>query len=474
MNKKLPNIENDFAQWYQEVIYSAELSDHSPVRGSMVIRPYGYAIWERIRDILDKKIKDTGHQNAYFPLLIPQSFLQKEKEHIEGFAPEVAVVTIAGSKTLEEPLIVRPTSETMIHYMFSKWIKSWRDLPLKINQWANVIRWELRPRPFLRTTEILRQEGHTAHQTYDQASQEAHKMLMEYKDLIENYLAIPAIAARKPDSERFAGADITLTIESLMQDGKALQMCTSHLLSQNFAKSFDIVFQDQESKAQYPYLTSWGATTRFIGAVIMVHGDQNGLILPPRIAPIQVVIIPILKSKDRDQDVMNACNNICKELKSNNIRVVVDDDNQESPGAKFYKWELKGVPLRIELGARDLDSNSLILVSRISKSKEAINLQEVSKIVEFKLDSIQQELLSRATKMRDNLWFKRAKLKEFAADLENKGGLYQTGWCKRDECEKTVKDAKATIRCVLESNEFSHCFNCNLESCQDIIIAKSY
>lgn len=474
MNKKLPNIETDFSQWYQEVIYSAQLADHSPVRGSIVIRPYGYSIWENIKEILDKKIKDTGHQNAYFPLLIPESFLQREKKHIEGFAPEVAVVTIAGSKTLDEPLVIRPTSETMIHYMFSKWIKSWRDLPLKINQWANVIRWELRPRPFLRTTEILWQEGHTAHQTYDQASAEAYMMLDEYKDLIENYLAIPIVAAKKPDSERFAGADITLTVEALMPDGKALQMGTSHLLSESFAKSFNITFQDQEDKLQHPYLTSWGVTTRLIGALVMVHGDQNGLILPPKIAPTQVVIIPIFKHKDEEQMILGYCTKIYEELKSSNIRVILDDNNQESPGSKFYKWELKGVPIRIELGPRDLNNDSLVIVDRISKAKEVVALPDVLNKVNSKLAFIQNELFKRAKERRNNLWFKKAKLVDFAIDLEQKGGFYQTGWCTKETCEEIVKAAKATIRCVLSNKEFDYCFNCNLPSQFDVIIAKSY
>lgn len=474
MSKKLPNIEVDFSQWYNEVIYSAKLADLSPVRGSIVIRPYGYEIWENIKNILDKKIKNSGHQNAYFPLLIPQSFLQKEEKHIEGFAPEVAVVTIAGSKTLEEPLVIRPTSETMIHYMFSKWIKSWRDLPLKINQWANIIRWELRTRPFLRTTEILWQEGHTAHQTYKEAHEEAYMMLNEYKDLIENYLAIPVVAAKKPDSERFAGADITLTVEGLMQDGKALQMGTSHLLSQNFAKSFDIIFQDQDGQNQYPHLTSWGVTTRLIGAVVMVHGDQNGLILPPKIAPIQIVIIPILKNKDREQDVLNSCKKLEQQLKNKNLRVFLDDNTQESPGAKFYKWELQGVPIRIELGAKDLDNNSLIMVNRITKNKEVIALEEILKIIDLKLDNLQNDLFKRALEKRNSLWNRKAKFIDFAKDLEHKGGFYQTGWCRSIKCEEIIKSSKATIRCVLSDREFSKCFNCDLESLADVLIAKSY
>lgn len=475
MNKKLPNISKDFSQWYQEVIYSAELADHSPVRGSIVIRPYGYSIWENIKNILDKKIKDTGCQNAYFPLLIPESFLKKEEKHIEGFAPEVAVVTIAGSKKLDEPLIIRPTSETMIHYMFSKWIKSWRDLPLKVNQWANVIRWELRTRPFLRTTEILWQEGHTAHKDYDQASKTAHLMLYEYKDLIENYLAIPVIAAKKPDNERFAGADVTLTVESLMQDGKALQMGTSHILSESFAKSFEIIFQDQDGSSKYPYLTSWGATTRLIGALIMVHGDQNGIILPPKVAPIQVVIVPIFKDKEKENYILNSCNKIYNELKENNIRVFLDDDNNLTPGSKFYKWELKGVPIRIEIGERDLINNSCVVSNRLeAKNKAIVKLEDLLSNINLKLNSIQKDLFNKALQKRNDFWFKREKFSDFSCDLETKGGFYQTGWCRSLKCQEIIKEAKATIRCVLDQKDFNYCFNCNLESSSDIIIAKAY
>lgn len=474
MNNKLPDIKLDFPQWYQEIVYASELADLSPVRGCIVIRPYGYAIWENIRDILDKKIKKTGHQNASFPLLIPESFLKREEKHIEGFAPEVAVVTIAGSKPLEEPLVIRPTSETIIHYMFSKWIKSWRDLPLKINHWANVVRWELRTRPFLRTTEFLWQEGHTAHATYQEAQEEANLMLNEYKDLIENYLAIPVVAAKKPDSERFAGADITLTVESLMQDGKALQMGTSHLLSQNFAKSFEIVFQDKEGKLAYPYLTSWGITTRLIGAIVMVHGDQKGLILPPKISPTQVVIVPIIKNKETSQAVIETANKISQNLKDLDIRVIVDDDNQASPGAKFYRWELKGVPLRIEIGARDIENNSAIIVDRLSSNKESVDLDNIINTIKARLEFIQREMFNKALEKRNRLWFKKAKLSEFVSDLENIGGFYQTGWCKREECENLVKQAKGTIRCVLEDKEFKKCFNCDLDSHNDILVAKSY
>ncbi len=472
MNKKLPDIKENFAQWYQDVVYDAELADQSPVRGCIVIRPYGYALWENIRAILDQKIKDTGHQNASFPLLIPESFLKKEAQHVEGFAPEVAVVTYAGGKELEEPLIVRPTSETMIHYMFARWIKSWRDLPLKINQWANVIRWEMRTRPFLRTTEFLWQEGHTAHETYEEAEAEVRLMLAEYTDLIQNYLAIPVVPAAKPESERFAGADITLTVEGLMQDGRALQMGTSHMISQSFAKAFTIEFQDRQGSLAYPYLTSWGATTRLIGAIVMVHGDQKGLILPPRVAPFQVVIIPIIKGDSRDL-VLTSARELAQQL-CPYARVVIDEDEHITPGAKFYKWELKGVPLRLEIGPADIAQKQVVIVDRLAGAKEKVSQEILTTYIVAKLEEIQKRLFDRALAYRQQLWFKRAKLADFVHDLETKGGFYQTGWCRRPVCEQLIKDAKATIRCVLESKDFNECFNCDLPSVSDILIAKAY
>lgn len=473
MSTKLPNIKTDFGEWYNEIVYAAELADHSPVRGCIVIRPYGYALWENIKDILDKKIKDTGHQNALFPLLIPESFLKREAQHVEGFAPEVAVVTFAGGKELEEPLVVRPTSETIIHYMFARWLKSWRDLPIKINQWANVVRWEMRTRPFLRTTEFQWQEGHTAHETYEEAKAEVELMLEQYRDLIESYLAIPVVPARKPDSERFAGADITLTVEGLMQDGRALQMGTSHMISQSFAKSFDMTFQNREGVTTYPYLTSWGATTRLIGAVVMVHGDEKGLILPPKIAPVQVVIIPILRPESKDL-VLNAAHQLARELKAATVRVVVDDEDHMTPGAKFYKWELKGVPLRIELGPRDLEKNQVVIVDRLLGTKDTVDLFDIQTKITERLKRFHEQLFERALVYRETLWFKKAKLVDFEKDLESKGGFYQTGWCTRLECENRIKEAKATIRCVLDEKVFATCFNCDKESLNDILVAKAY
>ncbi|MEX0940680.1 MAG: proline--tRNA ligase [Candidatus Babeliales bacterium] len=473
MSKTLPDIKTQFPEWYQEVIYQAELADQSPVRGSVVIRPYGFAIWENIRDTLDQRIKETGHQNASFPLLIPLSFLQKEAEHVEGFAPELAIVTHAGGKELEEPYVIRPTSETIIHYMFAKWIKSWRDLPLKINQWANVVRWEMRTRPFLRTSEFFWQEGHTAHETAEEAEHEATMMWREYIDLYENYLAIPVVSGLKSESEKFAGADKTYTVESLMQDGKALQMCTSHLISQAFAKSFDMVFQDREGKLAYPYLTSWGLTTRSVGAVVMVHGDQKGLVLPPKAAPIQVIIIPIYKKESDKEKVLNIAENIAMSLKSF-VRVEIDANEHETPGAKFYKWELKGVPLRLELGPRDIEAGQVIIADRLGLSKEAVSFDKVNDYIKIKLEELHQAMYQRALDRLKSQWYKVEKLNEFADDLTQKGGFYQTGWCGSAECEKQLKDYKATIRCLLDETSFISCFNCDQKSKADILIARAY
>ena len=356
--KKLPDISQDVSQWYNEVVYKAELAEQSPVRGCIVIRPYGWALWENIKSVLDARIKETGHKNASFPLLIPESFMKREAKHVEGFAPELAIVTVAGGKELEEPLVIRPTSETIVHYMFAKWIKSWRDLPLKINQWANVVRWEMRTRPFLRTTEFFWQEGHTAHTSKEEAHEEALLMLDEYVKLAQDYLAIPVIAGEKSATERFAGADATYTFEGIMMDGKALQMGTSHMLSRNFAKSFEIEYQNKEGVLENPYLTSWGVTTRLIGAVIMTHGDQKGIIMPPRVAPIQIVIIPIYR-KGSEEVVREAVQELYSKL-SKKYRVELDEDDSKSPGAKFYEWELKGVPLRIEVGPRDVENKSVM------------------------------------------------------------------------------------------------------------------
>jgi len=470
----LPNIKTDFSDWYNEVIYQAELADQSPVRGSIVIRPYGYAVWEQIRDQLDKRIKETGHQNAAFPLLIPESFLKKEAKHVEGFAPELAVVTYAGGKKLDEPLVVRPTSETVIHYMFAKWIKSWRDLPLKINQWANVVRWEMRPRAFLRTTELFWQEGHTAHATYEEAKHEAEMMMDEYVSLAQDWLAIPVIKGHKSEHEKFPGADLTLTFEAMMQDGKALQMGTSHLLSQNFAKSFDMKFQDTEGNVAYPYLTSWGVTTRLVGAVVMTHGDEKGLVLPPKVAPIQLVIIPIFRSEEDKVKVMSAVAGLEAQLKAQGVRYTIDNDMQKSPGAKFYKWELKGVPLRLEIGPRDVANGNVVIADRIGLAKDIVPMDHAIEAIEDKLKELQSELFKRAQARLRGMWHKAEKLADFGPRMEKDGGLYQTGWCKEPACEQELKKYKAFTRCLLQEKTMDRCFNCEKPSVVDVLVAKAY
>lgn len=470
---KLPDISTNFPEWYQEVIAQAKLADQAPVRGCIVIRPYGNAIWENIKNILDDRIKATGHENALFPLFIPQSFLHKEAEHVAGFAPELAVVTHAGGKVLEEPLVVRPTSETMIHHMFAKWIISWRDLPLKINQWANVVRWEKRPRAFLRTTEFYWQEGHTAHATKDEAQAEVTTMLQEYINLAQDYLAIPVIKGRKTKHEQFAGAEATYTFEAFLIDGKALQMGTSHLLSQSFAHAFEMKFQNQDGSISYPYLTSWGTTTRLVGAVIGSHGDNRGLILPPKIAPIQVIIVPILKTETKDK-VLEYVVTLVKEFQSAGIKVKADLDETQSPGAKFYDWELKGVPLRIELGARDIDAGVVIAVSRLGKEKETISVKNLATWVLQKLDVIQAELFDRAQNRYQAMWHKVEKLEGFAKELEKNNGIYQVGWCQMHECEQKLKEFGASIRCMIESREMQHCFGCKMPSKGDVIVGRAY
>ncbi len=470
----LPEIKKNFSEWYQEVIYQAELADQTPVRGSMVIRPYGYAIWEHIREILNQKIKETGHDNVAFPLFIPESFIKRESAHVEGFAPELAIVTYAGGKKLEEPLVVRPTSETMVHYMFARWIKSWRDLPLKINQWANVVRWELRPRPFLRTTEFFWQEGHTAHESYEEAEQEVQTMLGEYVDLVQNYLAIPVVTGQKSAQEKFPGAEKTLTLEALMPDGKALQMGTSHLLSQSFAQAFDMKYQNREEKLAYPHLTSWGTTTRLVGAVIMAHGDQKGLILPPAIAPIQIVIIPIFKKGQDKQLIVTTAQKIRENLQKEDVRAHIDSDETRTPGAKFYKWELKGVPLRVEIGPRDIENNQAIVVDRLSGDKKIVALESLIAEIAHMLTTMQRKLFENAQARMQEKWFKGEKLAEFGPIIDQKPGFYQTGWCGNSECELALKEYKASIRCLWKEKIFTHCFNCDKQSIQDILVAKAY
>jgi len=479
MQERLPNINNSFSEWYNEVIFKAELVDHSPVRGAMVVRPYGCALWERMVAVLDARIKATGHQNALFPLFIPESFLNKEAQHIEGFSPELAVVTHAGGNKLEEPLVVRPTSETIIHYMFAQWIKSWRDLPIKINQWANVVRWEMRPRPFLRTTEFYWQEGHTAHATRKEAYEEVELMLNEYISFCNDYLAIPVIAGQKTEQEKFPGAEITLTFEGIMPDGKALQMGTSHLLSQSFAHAFEMKFQTEEGRLAYPFLTSWGTTTRLVGALVMIHGDQNGIILPPRVAPIQVVIIPILKKNcdlERFKDYIK-----CIEIELNNqkIRFFVDWDTHKTPGFKFNHWELRGVPLRFEVGMRDLENDGVFVVTRMG-TKTCAPSKDIGFFAENLLQEIQADLLKRAKK---SLFEKVFVIESIDIDnssfFEDKAIAYKTSWCLSKTCENLLKPLKASIRCIINTDTtplYTHCFvpHCSEPTICNVIIAKSY
>jgi prolyl-tRNA synthetase len=475
---KLPDIKTQFSEWYQEVIVQAELVDSSPTRGCFVLRPYGYAIWENIQKELDKKIKALGVQNAYFPLLIPESFLKKEAKHVEGFSPELAVVTHGGGKALEEPLVVRPTSETIIYYMFSKWITSWRDLPLSINQWANVVRWEMRTRPFVRSLEFLWQEGHTAHATYEEAYKMATDALAAYKDLYENYLAIPTIPGVKSDNERFAGADKTFTIEGLMQDGKALQMCTSHILAHSFPASFDMKYQDADGNTKVPYCTSWGFTTRSIGALIMTHGDANGLIMPPRIAPIQAVFIPIFKNDQERAAVMEKLEALKRELDARGIRSIIDAKEATTPGAKFFYWEQKGVPVRIEMGPKDLASDQVVLVNRIeqdkTKKKMFVSTGSFVSALEGLFDTIQSNLLQQARTRMQSQWYQADKIAEFGPRLDTDNGLYQTGWCLNPACEAKIKEYKGTLRCLLDDKKHTHCFACDQESKSDVLIAKAY
>ena len=472
--KKLPDIKQDFSGWYNEVIYDSELVDHAPVKGCMVIRPYGYALWENIKDVLDKRIKENGHQNAAFPLLIPESFLKKEAQHVAGFAPELAIVTHAGGKELEEPLVIRPTSETIIHYMFARWLRSWRDLPIKINQWANVVRWEMRTRPFLRTTEFFWQEGHTAHETYDEAYEEVKTMLAEYVNLAHNYLAVPVATGFKTEHEKFPGAEKTMTFEAFMPDGKALQMGTSHLLSQSFAHAFEMKFQDRQEKESYPYLTSWGTTTRLIGALVMMHGDEKGLVLPPKIAPIHVVIIPIFKSGTDSSAIMTAVQTLQRNLQEKGIRVHIDDEDGKTPGSKFFKWELKGVPVRVEIGPKDLENNQAVVVDRIGLGKKFIPLAGIVAEIQQLLDLIQNTLFERAQAKVASMRHKSDSLADFGPALENDGKFYQTSWCEKAECEAELKQYKASIRCIIEGLTFTTCFHCKQPSTKDVLVARSY
>lgn len=480
-NKALTPRAQDFSAWYNELIMKAELADYSPVRGCMVIRPNGYAIWEEMQRALDRMFKETGHQNAYFPLFIPQSFLSKEAEHVEGFAPELAVVTHGGGKELEEPLVIRPTSETIIYAMFSKWIQSWRDLPLLINQWANVVRWELRTRLFLRTTEFLWQEGHTAHATEAEAEAETLMILGLYRRFAEEYMAMPVITGRKTDSEKFAGALRTYAIEALMQDNKGLQAGTSHNLGQNFAKAFDVTFQTAEGGLDHVWSTSWGVSTRLIGGLIMTHGDDNGMICPPRLAQWQVVIVPIWKTDEEFTRVAEAADTMAGELRAAGIRCHVDRRQGMKPGAKYFEWEGRGVPLRLELGPRDLASQTVMLARRTGGPKEPVPVSGLGARLIAEMDRMQDALLAAAKARREAASLRGPKSKqEFIAFLEGTGGFVYAGWCGDPAVEAEIKEqTKATIR-VIPDEEFrsptapATCIWTGKPAVAEVVWAKAY
>jgi len=453
--KALTPRAQDFSAWYNEVIMRAELADYSPVRGCMVIRPNGYAIWEQMQAALDGMFKATGHQNAYFPLFIPQSFLAKEAEHVEGFAPELAVVTHGGGKELEEPLVVRPTSETIIYAMFSKWIQSWRDLPLLINQWANVVRWELRTRLFLRTTEFLWQEGHTAHATEQEAEVEARMILGLYRRFMEEWMAMPVLTGAKTDSEKFAGAVRTYALEALMQDNKGLQAGTSHHLGQNFAKAFDVTFQTAEGGLDHVWSTSWGVSTRLVGGLVMTHGDDAGMVIPPRLAQWQVVIVPIWRSEEEHVLVAEASQRIAAELRAAGQRVHVDLRDGMKPGAKYYEWEGRGIPLRLELGPRDLGNQSVMLARRTGGPKEALPMAGLAARLATEMDRMQRALFEAALARREQNSLRGPKSKqEFIDFIAGNGGFVYAGWCGDPAVEAEIKEqTKATIR-VIPDAEF--------------------
>ncbi len=474
--KEITPQSEDFSRWYLDVIKKADLMDESPVRGCIVFKPEGYEIWELCQRELDARFKETGHRNAYFPLFIPESFFQKEKEHVEGFNPELPWVTEAGGEKLEERLAIRPTSETLIGYMYSKWIHSYRDLPVLINQWANVVRWEKRTKPFLRTSEFLWQEGHTAHETEEDARKETMLMLEIYRDFVENFLAIPVIAGQKTPSEKFAGAVSTYSIEAMMKDGRAVQAGTSHYMGTNFAQAFDIKFLDRENKLQFAHTTSWGVSTRLIGALIMVHGDDRGLSLPPKVAPTQVIMIPIGPPKSREQ-VIARTDELFAELKQAGIRVRVDDRPDLSPGWKFNEYEMRGVPLRIELGPRDLENGQAVLVSRVSGEKRTIPQADIVSEVRNMLSDIQRQMFENAKRFMQDHFYSVETIEELKTLMEEKRGFVWAGWCGSDACEQHVKEETgATSRNIpFEVPEHKEtCLVCGEAAKHTVVFAKAY
>jgi len=457
-----------------EVIRKAELADYAPMKGMMVIRPYGYAIWENIKGLLDKKIKETGHKNAYFPLFIPESFLKKETEHLEGFSPEVAWVTHGGDDELEERLAVRPTSEAIIGNMYSKWINSYRDLPVLINQWANIVRWEKVTRPFLRTAEFLWQEGHTAHETREEAEEETLKMLSVYKQFVESELAISVISGLKSEREKFAGASATYCVEALMSDKKALQMGTSHFLGQHFSKVFDIRFEDRNQRLQYVWQTSWGVSTRMVGALVMAHGDDSGLCFPPRVAPIQVIIVPI-SIGDWKKNILPVTEKIRQHLEQKGFRVELDAREQFTPGWKFSEWEMKGVPLRLEVGPRDIKNNNAVLVRRDNRNKQVVSQDELENKIQEILDNIQKEMFERSVKFREDNTHEVEDYRKFESIMKSQMGFIKAFWCGDPECETKIKEeTKATIRAVDTEKQKGKCVCCGKEAGSLVYFAKAY
>ena len=492
MSKKLTKREDDYSRWYNELVVKADLAENSSVRGCMVIKPYGYAIWEKMQAQLDKMFKETGHQNAYFPLFVPKSLFEAEEKNAEGFAKECAVVThyrlkndennpgklvVDEKAKLEEELIVRPTSEAIIWNTYKNWIQSYRDLPILINQWANVVRWEMRTRLFLRTAEFLWQEGHTAHSTKDEAMKEAELMNNIYADFAQNFMGIPVIKGLKSESERFAGAEETFCIEALMQDGKALQAGTSHFLGQNFAKAFDVKFANKDGKLDYVWATSWGVSTRLMGALIMTHSDDNGLVLPPKLAPIQVVIIPIYKSEDQLNQISKNIDPIIDKLKSKNISVLYDKRDTHKPGFKFNEHEIKGVPIRIVIGPKDLENSTLEIFRRDNMKKEIIELENVFEKIDFLMEDIQSNIFNNAHKFTKENIRTANTYEEFKSIIKNKGGFVSAHWDGSSETEEKIKkETKATIRCIpIDSKkEEGFCVVSNKPSPQRVLFAKAY
>lgn len=478
MAEQITPRSEDYSRWYTDVIQKTDLADYAPVKGCMVIKPYGFTLWEHIKEGLDRRFKETGHVNAYFPLLIPLSFIQKESEHVAGFSPELAVVTHGGGTLLEEPLVVRPTSETIIGHMYAKWIQSYRDLPVLINQWANVVRWEMRTRPFLRTTEFLWQEGHTAHATEEEAREETLRMLDVYVEFAEEDAAIPVVSGRKSDSDKFAGAVNSYTMEAMMGDFKALQAGTSHFLGQNFARAFDIQYVDENNQLQHVWTTSWGVSTRMVGAVVMVHGDDKGLILPPRLAPHQLVIVPIWKDEDQHVLVIEAVERV-KGLLGRDVRIKVDDRDAYSPGWKFNEWEMRGVPLRVEIGPRDVEQDHVVLVRRDVTGQDRKQVAPIgdglAEAVGETLDRIQENLFSQALEFRKAHTYHTEDYDEFREMVTQ--GFVDAWWCGDAACEAQIKaDTKSTIRCIpLEQDaETGRCIRCGNEARERVIFARAY